>query len=110
MEVLTFLVIITPVEWHCDSRVPHHSTRPLFFFAPFNPLSSLHIFPSSLVYKPKRLSPQNLNENMTGNPCSVGALKRAFESDGPPDRVVPNPVFQVLQIKPIAAQPNAPER
>ncbi|KAH0613599.1 uncharacterized protein H6S33_005485 [Morchella sextelata] len=47
---------------------------------------------------------------MPGHPCTVGALKRVFESDIPPDQVVPNPVFQVLQIKPIAAQPNAPER
>lgn len=47
---------------------------------------------------------------MTDHPCTVGALKRVFESDLPPDQVVPNPVFQVLQIKPIAAQSNTPAR
>jgi replication factor A1 len=47
---------------------------------------------------------------MSDNPCSVGALKKALTSGQPPMQVTPNPVLQVLQIKPIAAQANAPER
>ncbi|KAI5858442.1 hypothetical protein BZA05DRAFT_345568 [Tricharina praecox] len=47
---------------------------------------------------------------MGDNPCTVDALRKAFTSVLPPAQAVPNPVLQVLQIKPIAAQANAPER
>ena len=52
-----------------------------------------------------------INSSIMGdNPCTVDALRKAFTSDLPPAKVVPNPVLQVLQIKPIAAQASAPER
>ncbi|KAA8901948.1 hypothetical protein FN846DRAFT_780784 [Sphaerosporella brunnea] len=47
---------------------------------------------------------------MGDNPCTTGALRIAFSSDLPPAQVMPNPIVQVLQIKPIPAQSGAPER
>jgi hypothetical protein len=47
---------------------------------------------------------------MGDNPCTVGALMTAFTSTEPPAKACPNPVLQVLQVKPLAPQPNGTER
>lgn len=36
---------------------------------------------------------------MDGNPCSIGALSRVFESDRPTSEAAPHPILQVLNIK-----------
>ncbi|KAH0565886.1 hypothetical protein GP486_000716 [Trichoglossum hirsutum] len=41
---------------------------------------------------------------------TIGALKTIFSSDGNPEEVFPNPVLQCVQVRPLAAQPNTPER
>ncbi|TGZ83991.1 replication factor-a protein [Ascodesmis nigricans] len=47
---------------------------------------------------------------MADHPCTVGALRDIYVSSLPADQATHNPILQVLQVKPIAGSPDAPER